>query len=168
MGFLSKYVILTLIAHHLTPPPPFFGKKIGFVLPVPFWYLSRRFPAVGYKYVNTPMILIGMTIVPGSASSWITVSFVIVLISQFYIKRRYTAWFVKYNYLISTALDSGTSLMVFIIAMALYGGASGISYPFPSWWGNRTGNVAVYRPNINILMCVIDLKYIDQCCANCT
>ncbi|KAI7894354.1 OPT family small oligopeptide transporter [Mucor mucedo] len=123
---------------------------IGFILPVPFWYLSRRFPVVGYKYVNTPMILIGMTIVPGSASSWITVSFIIVLISQFYIKRRHTAWFVKYNYLISTALDSGTSLMVFIIAMSLYGGASGVSYPFPSWWGNRT-----------------DLKYIDQCCANC-
>ncbi|KAG2212359.1 hypothetical protein INT47_001720 [Mucor saturninus] len=123
---------------------------IGFILPVPFWYLSRRFPVVGYKYVNTPMILIGMTIVPGSASSWITVSFIIVLISQYYIKRRHTAWFVKYNYLISTALDSGTSLMVFIIAMSLYGGASGVSYPFPSWWGNRT-----------------DLKYIDQCCANC-
>jgi hypothetical protein len=90
------------------------------------------------------MVLIGMTIVPGSASSWITVSFIIVLISQFYIKRRHTVWFVKYNYLISTALDSGTSLMVFIIAMSLYGGASGVSYPFPSWWGNRTGKKAVY------------------------
>lgn len=85
------------------------------------------------------MILVGMTIIPGAASSWITVSFILIVVSQYYIKRRHTAWFVKYNYLISTALDSGTSLMVFIIAMALYGGASGVSYPFPSWWGNRTG-----------------------------
>lgn len=85
------------------------------------------------------MILVGLTIIPGSATSWITVSFIIMLVSQYYIKRYYRQWFVKYNYLISTALDSGTSLMVFIIAMSLYGGASGTSYPFPSWWGNRTG-----------------------------
>ncbi|KAI9364147.1 OPT family small oligopeptide transporter [Pilaira anomala] len=124
---------------------------IGFVLPVPCWYLHKRFPKIGYKYINIPMILVGMTVIPGAASSWITVSFILIVVSQYYIKRRHTTWFVKYNYLISTALDSGTSLMVFIIAMGLYGGASGISYPFPSWWGNRT-----------------DLKYIDQCCANCT
>jgi hypothetical protein len=116
---------------------------IGFALPVPFWLLHVKFPNVGYKYVNIPMILVGMTIVPGAATSWITVSFVIVLISQYYVKRRHREWFVKYNYLISTALDSGTSLMVFFIAMALYGGASGVSYTFPTWWGNRAGMMFV-------------------------
>lgn len=124
---------------------------IGFVLPVPFWLLHRRYPTVGFKYVNIPMVLIGLTQLPGAATSWITVSFIIIIVSQYYVKRRYRDWFVKYNYLISTALDSGTSLMVFIIAMGLYGGASGVSYPFPTWWGNRA-----------------DLKYIDHCCANCT
>ncbi|CAO0800669.1 unnamed protein product [Mucor circinelloides] len=124
---------------------------IGFMLPVPFWLLHRHYPKIGFKYVNIPMVLIGLTQVPGSATSWITVSFVIIIVSQYYIKRRYRNWFVKYNYLISTALDSGTSLMVFIIAMGLYGGASGVSHPFPTWWGNRD-----------------DLKYMDHCCANCT
>jgi hypothetical protein len=85
------------------------------------------------------MILTGLTILPGIASSWITVSFLIIIVSQYYIKRRYRDWFVKYNYLISTALDSGTSLMVFIIAMFLYGGATGVSHKFPIWWGNRDG-----------------------------
>ncbi|KAK4519455.1 uncharacterized protein ATC70_009691 [Mucor velutinosus] len=124
---------------------------IGFTLPVPFWLLHRHYPRTGFKYVNMPMVLIGLTQVPGSATSWITVSFIIIIVSQYYVKRRYRDWFVKYNYLISTALDSGTSLMVFIIAMGLYGGASGVSYPFPTWWGNRD-----------------DLKYMDHCCANCT
>ncbi|KAI9469044.1 MAG: OPT family small oligopeptide transporter [Benjaminiella poitrasii] len=124
---------------------------IGFLLPVPCWLLHRYYPKTKFfRHVNTPMILVGLTIVPGAATSWITVSFIIVLVSQYYIKRHHRAWFVKYNYLISTALDSGTSLMVFIIAMSLYGGASGKSYHFPSWWGNRT-----------------DLKYIDYCCATC-
>lgn len=124
---------------------------IGFILPVPFWLLHRRFPSVGYKYVNMPMILTGLCVIPGAATSWITVSFIIIIVSQYYIKRRYRSWFVRYNYLISTALDSGTSLMVFIIAMFLYGGATGESHTFPTWWGNRD-----------------DLKYIDQCCANCS
>lgn len=114
-------------------------KKVGLVLPLPFWYLDRRFPKMGFRNVNVPMILVGLCIVPGAATSWITVSFVIIMISQYYIKRRYRDWFVKYNYLISTALDSGTSLMVFVIAMGLYGGAGGTSHPFPKWWGNRTG-----------------------------
>ncbi|KAI8979247.1 OPT family small oligopeptide transporter [Mycotypha africana] len=123
---------------------------VGFLLPIPGWLLHRQFPKVGFKYINTPMILVGLTIVPGAATSWITVSFIIILTSQLYMKRYHRNWFVKYNYLISTALDSGTSLMVFIIAMALYGGVSGVNLPFPSWWGNRT-----------------DLKYMDQCCASC-
>ncbi|KAI8635988.1 OPT family small oligopeptide transporter [Parasitella parasitica] len=124
---------------------------IGFVLPIPFWLLHRHYPRIGFKYINIPMVLIGLVQLPGAATSWITVSFVIIIVSQYYIKRRHREWFVKYNYLVSTALDSGTSLMVFIIAMGLYGGANGVSYPFPTWWGNRA-----------------DLDYLDHCCANCT
>ncbi|KAI8391718.1 OPT family small oligopeptide transporter [Radiomyces spectabilis] len=123
---------------------------IGLALPVPCWLLHRRFPKAGFNLVNIPMILVGLCVVPGSASSWVTVSFIIILVTQGYIKRRYREWFVKHNYLISTALDSGTSLMLFIIAFALNGGANGKIYPFPDWAGNRQ-----------------DLKYVDYCCADC-
>lgn len=124
------------------------------------------------------MVLIGLTQLPGAATSWITVSFIIIIVSQYYLKRRHRDWFVKYNYLISTALDSGTSLMVFIIAMGLYGGASGVSYPFPVWWGNRAGmwidksivNVysSIHTQFTHFFFSYTDLKYIDHCCANCT
>ncbi|KAI8358558.1 OPT family small oligopeptide transporter [Blakeslea trispora] len=115
------------------------GFVIGFIVPIPIWLLHKRYPSVGFNLINVPMILVGATIVPGTATSWITVSFVIMLTSQYYIKRRYHSLFVKYNYLVSTALDSGTSLMVFLIAMFLYGGANGHYYTFPTWWGNRAG-----------------------------
>lgn len=123
---------------------------IGFVLPVPFWLLYKKYPNVGFQYVNIPMILNGLTLMPGPNTSWITLSFVIVLISQGYIKRRHSAWFAKHNYLISAALDSGTSLMVFLISIILYGGAGGPAYMFPNWWGNNG-----------------DATYMDNCCLNC-
>lgn len=123
---------------------------IGFFLPIPGYLLHKKFPNVGFNYINIPMILIGLCVMPGTNTSWITFSFIIVFISQGYVKRRHSAWFARHNYLISAALDSGTSLMVFFVSMALYGGANGISYNFPNWWGNRD-----------------DARYMDQCCLNC-
>jgi OPT family oligopeptide transporter len=123
---------------------------IGFFLPIPGWILHKKFPKFGFNYFNIPMVLIGITQLPGANSSWITVSFILVLVSQLYLKRRHSAWFAKHNYLISAALDSGASFMAFFVSLALYGAASGISYEFPAWWGNDK-----------------DSKYMDHCCKNC-
>ncbi|KAL7315338.1 hypothetical protein PS15m_006798 [Mucor circinelloides] len=123
---------------------------IGFFLPVPGYLLHRRFPNVGFDKFNIPMILIGLCVMPGTNTSWITVSFVLILIFQGYLKKRYSTWFARHTYLISAALDSGTSLMVFFVSMALQGGVSGTTYDFPIWWGNRA-----------------DADYMDQCCLNC-
>ncbi|KAI9031636.1 OPT family small oligopeptide transporter [Phycomyces nitens] len=121
----------------------------GFGLPIPFWILHRYFPKVGFNYVNIPMILYSMSNFPGISSSWITVSFIIILVSQLYIKRRYSKWYVKHNYLMSAALDSGSSLMSFILAMSVFGGGDGVQRPFPTWGGNP------------------DIAYLDYCCADC-
>ena len=123
---------------------------IGFFLPVPGWLLHKKFPNAGFNFFSIPMVLAGLVIMPGTNTSWITCAVIITFISQYYIKRRHSVWFAKHNYLISAALDSGTSLMVFFVSMALYGGASGVSYNFPTWWGNRA-----------------DAPYMDQCCLNC-
>ncbi|KAI7864315.1 OPT family small oligopeptide transporter [Spinellus fusiger] len=127
---------------------------VGFALPVPVWLLHRYFPKVGFNYVNIPLILIGFCTLPGTSSSWITVSFIIILVTQFYIKRRYLKWYVKHNYLLSAALDSGASLMVFLLSMTVFGGGNGISYNFPTWGGNRQDLVKAGH-------------YIDYCCADC-
>ncbi|KAF7732482.1 hypothetical protein EC973_003227 [Apophysomyces ossiformis] len=122
---------------------------IGFFLPLPTWLLHKRFPTVGFDNVNIPMVITGLSFMPGGNSSYVTVSFVIMLFSQWYLKQRHRAWFVKHNYLISAALDSGTSLMAFFLAMAVEGGQSGKSYPFPTWFGNT------------------DSQMKDYCCAEC-
>ncbi|KAI9312463.1 OPT family small oligopeptide transporter [Dichotomocladium elegans] len=124
---------------------------IGFFLPVPFWLLHRHFPNKGFDKVTIPMVLVGLCTLPGAASSYITVCFALVMVSQGYLKRYHRERFVKYNYLVSTALDSATSLMVFFIAFALHGAADGVIHEFPVWWGNRR-----------------DAKYVDYCCLECT
>ncbi|KAL0098126.1 OPT family small oligopeptide transporter [Phycomyces blakesleeanus] len=123
---------------------------VGLFLPVPFWLLHRFFPKVGFNYINVPMILVGLCTLPGSSSSWITLSWVIILVSQLYVKRRYSKWYVKHNYLMSAALDSGASLMSFLLAMTVFGGGDGIERPFPNWAGNNN-----------------DIPYYDYCCADC-
>lgn len=66
--------------------------------------------------------------------------FVIGFISQFYLRRRFPQWFVKYNYLVSAALDGGTQVMVFILTFAVAGG-SGVAHPMPNWAGYPEGNI---------------------------
>ncbi|KAI9013896.1 OPT family small oligopeptide transporter [Phycomyces nitens] len=123
---------------------------VGFALPIPFWILHKFFPKVGFNLVNTPMICYGLNLFPGYSYSWITVSFIIILVSQLYVKRRYNSWYVKHNYLMSAALDSGASILSFILAMSVFGGGNGVETPFPTWAGNP------------------DLTYADYCCADCT
>lgn len=123
---------------------------IGFALPVPFWLLHKRYPKAGFNYVNMPMILNGIATMPGTNTSWITLSFVIIIVTQWFVKRRHSAWFAKHNYLVSAALDSGTSLMVFLIALIFLGAAGGQTYLFPDWWGNNS-----------------NAPYNDLCCLNC-
>lgn len=123
------------------------GFIIGFFLPLPGWLAHRYFPNWGLDKINTPMILVGLTLVPGQATSWITVSFMLAFISQYYIKTYHRNWFVKYNYLLSTAFDSATSLMVFFVAFALNGAADGEVHQFPVWWGNRLGKLQITALN---------------------
>ncbi|ORX58719.1 OPT family small oligopeptide transporter [Hesseltinella vesiculosa] len=123
---------------------------IGFAAPIPGYVLHRLFPNVGFKYINVPMIMIGLATLPGTNASWITCSMILVIVSQWFVKRRYHNWYIKYNYLTSAALDSGTSLMVFFLGFAVYGSGSGVVYNFPIWWGNR-----------------LDADHLDQCCLNC-
>ncbi|KAL1738039.1 hypothetical protein HDZ31DRAFT_51575, partial [Schizophyllum fasciatum] len=65
---------------------------------------------------------------------WAVVGFVF----QFVIRRRYFSWWTKYNYVLSAALDAGTSISVVVIFFALQfpmNGALGL-HSIQAWWGN--------------------------------
>lgn len=55
--------------------------------------------------------------------------FLIGLFAQWYLRKHHPNIFVRYNYLVSAALDGGTSVIVFILSFAVLG-AAGKAVPF--------------------------------------
>lgn len=71
------------------------------------------------------------SIPPATAANYISWGLVGLAFNMF-IKRRYRAWWSKYNYLLSAALDTGLAITTFLVFFCLtYPGVS------LSWWGNR-------------------------------
>ena len=63
-------------------------------------------------------------------NSSIGVFFFLGFFAQWYLRRKRPEFFVKYNYIVSAALDGGTQVMVFILTFAVFGGSGKARY-FP-------------------------------------
>lgn len=108
------------------------GFAIGLVAPVPFWALHKAFPRARFDLISIPVITAGASIVPQYPANTIMTTFIVSMLSQFYARKYHPAWFVKYNYVISSALDSGTAINIVFAFIA-----TGVkNTPFPNWWGN--------------------------------
>jgi hypothetical protein len=73
-------------------------------------------------YCFKPQTVILPTVFLGINSS-IMMFFAVSFTSQWYIRKHHPNLFVRYNYLVSAALDGGTSVIVFILSFAVLGGA---------------------------------------------
>ncbi|KAJ5522707.1 hypothetical protein N7513_013280 [Penicillium frequentans] len=102
---------------------------VGPVVVVITYLLGRRWKAV--NYISWPVAFGGMSLVPPatgvSFSSW----WVINLIFNGFLKRRKPAWWSKYNYILSAALDCGVAVSTVIIFFCITLPAGSLS-----WWGN--------------------------------
>jgi len=114
---------------------------LGFAAPVPFWLLHKRFPNFGFDVVNTIVMLYFCSYMVVGINSSIMMFYIIGFASQLWIRRKYPTVFVKYNYLVSAALDGGASIAVFIMTFVFFG-AAGLVVNFPEYWGNNvSGNL---------------------------
>ncbi|KAK1235811.1 hypothetical protein PQX77_000945 [Marasmius sp. AFHP31] len=115
--------------------PHLYAIAIGAFLPLPFYFWQRRYPNSWVKYISIPVILNGVSAIPPATginySSWFIVGFVF----QYLIRKRSFAWWAKFNYVTSAALDCGSVLSLIFIFFTLQ---------FPKngkididWWGNR-------------------------------
>ena len=107
---------------------------IGLFIPLPFWFWQRRYPKSWVRWVNTPIILDSISCIPPTLginfSSWFLVGFVF----QYLIQKHNFAWWSKFNYVTSAALDSGTlvsALCIFFMLQFPKGGNITLN-----WWGN--------------------------------
>ncbi|KAJ3328971.1 hypothetical protein HDU76_008907, partial [Blyttiomyces sp. JEL0837] len=97
---------------------------LGFVLPIPFWLAHRFFPKFGFNYINTAIISWYLGYLTVGINSSIFSYILIGMFSQYYLRRYHAAWFNKYNYLLSAALDAGTQVAAFLMTLFLFGAAS--------------------------------------------
>ncbi|KAI5825925.1 OPT superfamily oligopeptide transporter [Schizophyllum commune Tattone D] len=123
--------------------PHLYAMVIGVFLPFPFWFWQRRHPNSWIKYVSTPVILNGVSQIPPATginySSWFLVGFVF----QYLIRKRNFAWWSKFNYVTSAAIDSGTVISLIFIFLTLQFPKGGVNL---DWWGNTVFmNTADYK-----------------------
>ncbi|KAF8182028.1 OPT oligopeptide transporter [Pholiota molesta] len=117
-----------------------FAMFIGLFTPIPFWVVWKLSKpesrlARAMKYINVPIITLYIGWLPYSVNGQWWSCVVIGIFSQWWLRTRHPAWFVKYNYLMSAALDGGSQVILFILSFAVFG-ASGTAVDFPTWWGN--------------------------------
>lgn len=108
---------------------------VGFLVPLPTYFMYRWTKNPKWGYINPSIILWYMGNLFVGINSSLTMFFILAFISQFWIRKYHAELFVKYNYLVSAAMDGGTQVMVFILTFAVAGG-SGVAHAFPTWAGN--------------------------------
>ena len=99
--------------------PHLYAIIAGVFIPMPAYFWQRRFPNSWTRYVSTPVIIAGLSAIPPATginySSWFLVGFIF----QYMIRKRNFAWWSKFNYVLSSALDSGTVISIMIIFFML-------------------------------------------------
>ncbi|KAJ7281042.1 OPT oligopeptide transporter protein-domain-containing protein [Mycena rebaudengoi] len=92
---------------------------VGFLCPVFAWLATRKWPNSWLRYLNFPVIFSGTGSIPPANSNnyvpWAIVGFIF----QYVIRRRHFAWWTKYNYVLSAALDSGVAVTAVLIFFCL-------------------------------------------------
>ncbi|THU99543.1 OPT oligopeptide transporter [Dendrothele bispora CBS 962.96] len=112
---------------------------VGLLWPIPFWLLHKKFPKFGFNHVFTPILVAELGYLSVGINSSVFTTFCLAVFSQYYLRKYRARWFRKYNFLLSAALDGGTSIMIFVWTFAV-GGGSGTERPFPTWALNPEGN----------------------------
>ncbi|KAH7096543.1 OPT oligopeptide transporter [Auriculariales sp. MPI-PUGE-AT-0066] len=111
----------------------------GALAPVITYYLTKLFPnSPVLRYLNWPVLFSGTGYIPPASAvnyvPWTIVGFIF----QYVIRRRHFAWWAKYNYVLSAALDAGVAVSVIIIFFCLQfpkNNEIGID-TIQVWWGN--------------------------------
>ncbi|CAE6509296.1 unnamed protein product [Rhizoctonia solani] len=111
---------------------------LGAIAPMIPWAITRKWPNSFFRYVNFPIIFSGIGwIPPATAINYVPWAFV-GCVFQFLIRRRYFQWWAKYNYVLSSALDSGVAIAIVIIFFTLQYPLNGVigANNVMAWWGN--------------------------------
>ncbi|KIY69806.1 oligopeptide transporter [Cylindrobasidium torrendii FP15055 ss-10] len=121
--------------------PHVYASIVGVFLPLPFWLWQRWRPNSWVKYVSTPIVLNGIMFIPPATginySSWFAVG----VLFQYFLRKKNFAWWSRFNYITSAAMDCGTVLGLLFIFFALQFPNGGVNL---NWWGNNVYMASAY------------------------
>ncbi|KAK9237785.1 OPT oligopeptide transporter protein-domain-containing protein [Lipomyces kononenkoae] len=103
---------------------------VGFILAPTFWIIKKYYPRA-FRYVNPVLIIGGMGFWAPYNLSYYIPNLYLSFAFMFVIRRRFLAWWEKYNYVFSAAMSAGVAFSAIIIFFAVE------YYPKTiKWWGN--------------------------------
>ncbi|KAJ7823560.1 OPT oligopeptide transporter protein-domain-containing protein [Mycena olivaceomarginata] len=112
--------------------PLLYGFLFGALAPIPFYYLARRFPLSYWRYINIPVFCGGVGAIPAASAynyaAWALTGFIF----NYVVRRRHFRWWMRYNYILSAALDAGVAIALIVIFFAVQYPNGGTSI---DWWG---------------------------------
>jgi hypothetical protein len=110
---------------------------IGALLPIPIWFMAKRWPKSWLRYINIPVLLTGASYIPPGTGinyvSWFIVGFIF----QYWMRRHRFRWWSKvshflfslvgtkadhraqFNFVLSASLEGGTLLSGLFIFVTL-------------------------------------------------
>jgi len=107
---------------------------IGFLAPIPFYLLARRFPLSIWRYINIPAVFGILTYLPDVSVISYSSGTICGFIFNYFTRRYYFRWWMKYNYILAFSLDAGTAISMTVIFFSLtLQKRGGIEL---NWWGN--------------------------------
>jgi len=97
----------------------------------------KKWPKSWFKYLNFPGIFTGIGYIPRATAinyvPWAIVGFIF----QYVVRRRHFAWWSKYNYVLSAALESGVAPSIVFVFFCLRYLRTGSRRRYcREWWGN--------------------------------
>ena len=95
--------------------PLLLGFPIGLLLPAIPWLANKFYPSKFWHLINVPILLGGMGV--GSDRATVVMGFIVATIFQWYLYNHKYAWWSKYNYTLSAALDTGSSFATLLIGI---------------------------------------------------
>ncbi|KAJ6628594.1 OPT-domain-containing protein [Mycena sp. CBHHK59/15] len=119
---------------------------IGAVIPIPFYFMRKRFKVL--EYLHLPVVLAGgLSWAPyNMANIWPAVP--VAYLFNVFIKKRYVAWWSKYNYITTTAFSAAIAISGVVIFFAVeWPGVeiiwSGNTRPFDGCDGNACARLPI-------------------------
>ncbi|ODV66349.1 OPT-domain-containing protein [Hyphopichia burtonii NRRL Y-1933] len=104
---------------------------IGLLLAFPCIAFKKYGPKKVAKYFQPTLIIGGLLNYAPYNLSYYTVGLYFSIASMWYLRKRYTTWWEKYNYVFTAAMDAGVAFSAIIIFFAVQYHDKSIN-----WWGN--------------------------------